>query len=142
MKILMICLTGCLLAACGSSPEEADPVKAVKANRLAGRVQTVNKASGFVLIRRYGPWRVGQHEVVVSQAEGRSANLLPSGEKLGEHIAADIQSGDVEVGDAVYIRQMAKNSESLTTKESRLSGNPKNIPPPENKVEEAEKPKD
>lgn len=74
--------------------------------RLAGRVHKVDQTSRFVLIRRYGPWRVGSDAVVESRGEGRTANLLPSGERLGEHVAADIRAGTVEVGDGVYIRKI------------------------------------
>jgi len=94
--------------ACSSSPkkEEEKPKKPVSEVRVAGRVQSVNQSSRFVLIRRYGIWRVGDGEIVESRGAGRTANLLPTGEKLGEHIAADIRSGQVEVGDAVYIRKI------------------------------------
>ena len=119
----------CFLSGCGSAPEDSEPAKEVSSVRLAGRVQRVNKTSGFVLIRRYGIWRVGEHEVVVSRGEGRSANLLPTGETLGEHIAADIRSGEIEVGDAVYIRQIL---EKLTSKEAEPSEKPENITPLEN----------
>jgi len=98
-----------ILFSCASSSEkeeEKKPVEPVSELRLAGRVQSVNQASRFVLIRRYGFWRVAEGEIVESRGEGRTANLLPSGEKLGEHIAADIRSGHVEVGDAVYIRKI------------------------------------
>ena len=105
-----------LFSACGSSPKEAAvseiPVQQI---RLAGRIQRVNDSSGFVLIRRYGGWHVGENEIVESRGEGRTANLLPSGERLGEHIAADVRSGEVEVGDAVYIRKL------LISKDSELS---------------------
>lgn len=110
----------CFFTSCGSSPEVTTPVAVVKGNRLAGRVQRVNLQSGFVLIRRYGFWRVDENEIVESRGEGRTANLLPSGEKLGEHIAADIRAGDVKVGDAVYIRK------TKISKDDELSGKPEN----------------
>ena len=101
----------CFLSACGSSPKEVKVEKPIQEIRLAGRVQRVNSSSGFVLIRRYGGWRVGDDEIVESRGEGRTANLLPSGERLGEHIAADVRSGEVEVGDAVYIRKLLISNE-------------------------------
>ena len=73
--------------------------------RLAGRVYQVEEESQFVLIRKYGKWAVLSGETVISQGEGRTANLFPTGEELGEHVAADIRSGSVKVGDAVYIRK-------------------------------------
>jgi len=99
----------------GCSTKEQEPPQEIVTKRLAGRVQSVNRASQFVLIRRYGYWRVDEGDIVVTSGEGRTANLLPTGEKLGEHIAADIRSGEVEVGDAVYIRKM------LTSKEAKPS---------------------
>lgn len=75
--------------------------------RLAGRIHKVDEVSRFVLIRRYGPWHVNETEFVESRGEGRTANLLPTGERLGEHVAADIRSGDVKIGDGVYIRKIA-----------------------------------
>ena len=104
-------LVFCFLSACGSSPKEVEVGKPIQEIRLAGRVQRVNSSSGFVLIRRYGGWRVGDDEIVESRGEGRTANLLPSGERLGEHIAADVRSGEVEVGDAVYIRKLLISDE-------------------------------
>ncbi len=92
--------------------------------RLAGRVQRVNEHSRFVLIRRYGVWRVSDNEVVESRGDGRTASLQPTGERLGEHVAADIRSGKVEVGDAVYIRrlfdkEMPKEAETSTNIEKK-----------------------
>jgi hypothetical protein len=113
-------MLGGLLSGCGSSPEEEKPKGSVSDSRLAGRIQRVNRSAGFVLIRRYGFWRVSEGEIVESRGEGRTANLLPSGEKLGEHIAADIRSGDVEVGDAAYIRKILV---PLTSEEVKLSKN-------------------
>ena len=102
----------CVFPGCGSSPEAAAAEKPVQNLRLAGRVQGVNSSSKFVLIRRYGGWHVGEDEIVESRGEGRTANLKPSGERLGEHIAADVRSGEVEVGDAVYIRKLLISNES------------------------------
>ena len=83
--------------------------------RLSGRVYKVDKTAGYVLIRRYGLWRVSEGEVVESRGEGRTSSLLPTGERLGEHVAADIRSGEVAVGDGVYIRKI---STSETTESS------------------------
>ena len=75
--------------------------------RLAGRVERVERKSGYVLIRRFGAWRYNAtDEVVESHGMDRTANLLPTEESLGEHVAADIRSGDVQVGDAVFIKKI------------------------------------
>jgi hypothetical protein len=124
--MLNILLMLFVLSGCGSSPPKEEPPKEAVSKRLAGRVQRVNKASQFVLIRRYGYWRVDEGDIVVTSGEGRAANLLPTGEKLGEHIAADIRSGEVEVGDSVYIRKI------LTSKKAKPSGEVEKPVPIEN----------
>ena len=111
----------CLLPSCGSSPQKIEAEKPLQDIRLAGRVQRVNRSSGFVLIRRYGGWHVGDDEIVESRGEGRTANLQPSGEKLGEHIAADVRSGEVEVGDAVYIRKLLISNEAESSEKVKES---------------------
>ncbi len=95
-------------SACGvtgkkSRAIKADAVPKSYGKRLAGRVDQVVGEADYVLIRKYGKWAVLDGEVVISEGLGRSANLLPTGEKLGEHVAADIRAGDVQIGDAVYI---------------------------------------
>jgi len=110
------------------------PVERKQNVRLAGRIYLVNKAAGYVLIRRYGPWRVGDDELVESRGDGRTANLLPTGERLGEHVAADIRSGDVEVGDGVYVCKI------LTSQDAKPSGNPEKPTPPDNQPTEAQTP--
>ncbi|MGJ8677964.1 MAG: hypothetical protein ACSHX0_10640 [Akkermansiaceae bacterium] len=71
----------------------------------AGIVNKVNKEGGYVFIRRYYSLRLEPNDILESRGEGRTANLYPTGETLGEHIAADIRSGTVEIGDAVYIHR-------------------------------------
>ena len=104
-RLLAVSAAAWLLSACGSDKAEIKPAHYNQGKRLAGRVEKVLDDSQFVLIRKYGRWSVLKGETVQSVGEGRSANLLPTGEELGEHIAADIRSGSAEVGDAVYIRK-------------------------------------
>ena len=127
--VLTVFCATCFFSACSSPETKPEPIPALSKKRLAGRVQSVSKTSKFVLIRRYGPWRVSEGEWVESRGDGRTANLLPTGEKLGEHIAADIRSGLVEVGDDVYIRKILQKE---TSKEAELSGNVEKLPSPEN----------
>lgn len=109
------------LSGCGGVGKNPKPVRDNTWDpRLAGRIQKVDQASQFVLIRRYGGWHVTEGEVVESRGEGRAANLLPTGERLGEHVAADIRSGEVEEGDVVYIRK------TMTPRKPENSGNPEN----------------
>lgn len=106
VKILMYSFVGIMfLPGCASLRKKQEPINAPSGKRLAGRVYKIDHVSRFVLIRRYGSWHVGEGDVVESRGEGRTANLFPSGERLGEHIAADIRSGEVEEGDMVYIRK-------------------------------------
>ena len=108
-----------LVTGCGLLKKKPKVILPDKDKRVAGRIEQVNESENYVLIRRYGPWRFDvSREVVVSFGEGRAGNLLPTGEKLGEHIAADIRSGSVGVGDAVYIRgiQNPKTGKAETEK--------------------------
>ncbi len=123
IRIPLILSCFALLSSCGDAPEVKEKKKPLFETRLAGRVQVVNRSGNFVLIRRYGVWRVKEGEIVESRGEGRTASLLPSGEKLGEHIAADIQSGQVEPGDGVYIRNI-KKSETINPKEEEEKTKP------------------
>ncbi len=101
-KILMCALTVLLLLpSCGLFKKKPKPVQWNRNVRLAGRVHKVDEKSRFVLIRRYGPWHVSEGEVVECRGEGRTASLLPTGERLGEHVAADIRSGTADIGDGV-----------------------------------------
>lgn len=102
-----------LLPSCGFFKKKKKAVPRNSNIRLSGRVQSVNKDAKSVIIRRYGPWKVDEGQVVESRGEGRTGNLIPTGEKLGEHVAADIRSGEVEVGDAVYIRRVTKKPEDI-----------------------------
>lgn len=114
--VLLTCVlaAGVLLPGCGVVRKWfGSKPRMVKVNpgiRLAGRVYKVNKEAGYVMIRRYGPWRVGEGEVVEARGEKRTANLHPTGERLGEHVAADIRSGEVEVGDGVYVRRIVTSA--------------------------------
>jgi hypothetical protein len=108
--VCIILCAGCF-AGCDSPGNMfgSRPILTVSKNnlRLAGRVERVERKSGYVLIRRFGAWRYNvTDEVVESHGMDRTANLLPTEESLGEHVAADIRSGDVQVGDAVFIKKI------------------------------------
>jgi hypothetical protein len=56
-----------------------------------------------VLIQSNGTWTVETGSILTTQGpEGRAANLLATGEKLGQYAAADIRTGTLEIGDGVY----------------------------------------
>lgn len=81
-------------------------------SRLVGRIALVKSAEGFVLIESYGPWRVPEGGLLSGiGTEGRTSNLVVTGEKLGQNVAADIRLGVAKVGDAVYYRSLGVGSE-------------------------------
>ncbi len=107
--LLLTAVLGLAVSACGiitlpqsdKAKEEKKP--AVEGPKLVGRIASVPSDKRFVLIQSYGKWEMEAGQILTTRGtENRTANLKTSGEKLGEFAAADIQSGDVEVGDAVY----------------------------------------
>ena len=103
-----------LLASCSLfNGDDEQPVESESAPRLVGRIDSVSAEKDFVLIESYGPWRVAEGSVLTGSGdEGRTCNLVVTGEKLGQHAAADIRSGVAKVGDSVYYRPLATESGS------------------------------
>jgi hypothetical protein len=104
-------LTGCgLFGGKKDKPKEEKPPS--DAPKLVGRIASIPADKRFVLIQSYGSWEISQGELLTTRGpEERSANLLVTGESLGQFAAADLQSGAVEVGDAVYSRHTPKPQE-------------------------------
>lgn len=107
-----ICLIPCLaLLSCATDPsgkEESDE-PATTAPRLIGRVASVPAEGGFVLIQKFGSTKLPSGTVLTSRGdEDRNANLLVTGESLGQFTAADIRSGQVLTGDGVYSHHVPK----------------------------------
>lgn len=105
-----------VLGACGvfKSEKPAEPTEKPKAEgpRLIGRIASVPADKRFVLIQSYEKWNIETGSILTTRGpEERSANLLATGESLGQFAAADLQSGLVEVGDAVYSRHVPKPPE-------------------------------
>lgn len=70
---------------------------------LVGRIASIPTDKRYVLIQSYGKWTIATGTILTTRGDApRTANLLVTGEALGQFAAADIQSGTVEVGDAVY----------------------------------------
>jgi hypothetical protein len=124
-----------LLAGCGlfsgkkDEPKEEDP--AAHAPELVGRIASIPADKRFVLIQSYGPWKTGQGALLTTRGpDERSANLLVTGETLGQFAAADVQSGIVEIGDAVYSHHTPKPPEPSiqTSQEPELFENQKTSP--------------
>jgi hypothetical protein len=99
-----------LAASCAWLADEPPPVNP-NAPRLVGRIAAIPPDRQFVLIESYGPWNVAAGTTLtVHGPEGRSANLIATGETLRHHAAADVQSGTLAIGDGVYLQPTAKNA--------------------------------
>ena len=73
--------------------------------KLVGRIASIPADRRFVLIQSYGKWEVGTGKILTTRgSDGRTANLLATGENMGQYAAADLQAGEVEIGDAVFDR--------------------------------------
>jgi hypothetical protein len=122
------------LASCGvfkadkaektDQPEE--PTKS-EAPKLIGRIASIPAHRRYVLIQSYEKWKVEAGTILTTRGpDDRTANLLATGESLGQFAAADLQSGLVEVGDAVYSRHVPKPP---TPAESPTPAGPATEPP-------------
>ena len=118
------------MASCASpqpkknKPENAKPAE--QGPKLVGRVASIPPDRRFVLIQSYDKWTIESGRILTTRGpDDRTANLRTTGETLGEFAAADLQSGTVEVGDAVYSQHVAKPTEVLITPE---------LPQPQNKA--------
>jgi hypothetical protein len=100
-------LGAALIASCGiDGEEEKDEAEAPPLpTRLVGRIATVHRAEGFVLVEGYGEHTLGEGQLLSGIGSGgRTSSLLVTGERMGRFAAADLKSGSVEVGDFVYAR--------------------------------------
>jgi hypothetical protein len=118
----MLCLTNCALFKKPKSepPEEKPPSEGPS---LVGRIASVPADKRFVLIQSYGNSKIEVGTILTTRGtDHRTANLLATGESLGQFAAADLQSGSVEIGDAVYSRHVPKPPNA--TDEARASSQP------------------
>ena len=108
-------LTSCALFTSGKSdPAKDQPASAPP--KLIGRIASIPANKRFVLIQSYGAWNVETGTILTTRGpDDRTANLLTTGESLGQFAAADLQSGLVKVGDAVYSRHLPKPPPTPTT---------------------------
>jgi hypothetical protein len=115
---ITVILTHC--AAFKSDKADAPKEKpTTEAPKLVGRIASIPADKRFVLIQSYGSWNIEAGTILTTRGpEERSANLLATGESLGEFAAADLQSGVVEVGDAVYSRHVPLPADSAKPVES------------------------
>src|SRR6187551_2030753 len=104
-----------VVCSCGSTkpkkPKEETKKPVTEGPKLVGRIASIPADKRFVLIQSYGKWEVESGRILTTRGpEERTANLRTTGESLGEFAAADLQSGTVEVGDAVYSQHTVKPS--------------------------------
>ena len=102
-----------VFSACGvfkpAKPKQANDKTQTEAPKLVGRIASIPADQRFVLIQSYEKWNVETGTILTTRGpDDRTANLLATGESLGQFAAADLQSGLVEVGDAVYSRHVPK----------------------------------
>jgi len=115
-SILLWLPTFALLAGCawfGSKKSDSTAEKAAdEGPQLVGRIASIPADKRFVLIQSYGTWKIESGTILTTRGlDERSANLLVTGETMGQFAAADLQSGSVEIGDAVYSRHVPKPPE-------------------------------
>lgn len=118
--VLLAAFSCLLISSCATTqPAKPEPVKTLEEGpKLVGRVASIPADRRFVLIQSYGKWNIESGRILTTRGpDERTANLRTTGETLGEFAAADLQSGSVEVGDAVYSQHVAKPAEVLTTPE-------------------------
>lgn len=132
---LLLWIAPCLLAtlsACAafkSHKPEAKPAK--EAPQLIGQIASIPADKRFVLIQSYGRWNVDAGTVLTSRGpDNRSANLLATGEVLGQFAAADLQSGTLDVGDAVYSHHVPQAASAPNTPQQ----SPKEASPAPDKI--------
>lgn len=123
-SFLLLATALCLgFSSCGApastKPEKPDTDKkpvVTEGPKLVGRIATVPADRRFVLIQSYGKWEMEAGAILTTRGpDERAANLRVTGEKLGEFAAADLQSGKVETGDAVYFQTVPKPIPVRTT---------------------------
>lgn len=96
--------------------DEPETKPKVEGPKLVGRIASVPADKRFVLIQGYGKWELAAGAIVTTRGtDDRLANLRITGEKLGEFAAADVQSGTLEKGDAVYVQHAPKPVLTLPT---------------------------
>lgn len=108
LLVFSLGLVSCFLASCASQVEAEKAEDEVKFDKLVARVSSVNVEANYVLIQRYGRLVVPENSILYTLgsggARGGAASIKVTGERLGQFLAADIVSGELNVGDAVYLR--------------------------------------
>ena len=135
--LLWIPLISLAIAACSGfkNSQSTEKKTTVEGPELVGRIASIPADKRFVLIQSYGTWKIDAGTILTTRgADERTANLLITGEALGQFAAADLQSGSVEIGDAVYSIHFPKPPKPLSMTanqpelpESQQQGNGENV---------------
>ncbi len=108
---ILILLTSCTKNEPDVEEEKPAP-KITPQRQVVGRIASVAKNDRFVLIQKYGPGLLPPNFLYQSQgADGRTASLRPSGERVRDFYAADLISGSPQKGDAVIAIANPKKEE-------------------------------
>jgi len=113
-----------VLGSCAAEKKEEAPKTKpeTEAPRLVARIQSRPGGKDFVLLEAYGKWTLEEGVNLFSTgSDGSTAALVTSGEKLGQFVAADLISGHVEIGDAVYFRPKQTAQAAGSTEEQAKS---------------------
>jgi hypothetical protein len=103
-----LALTGCAAFNRGK-PDEKDKPKPAEGLSLIGRIASIPPDKQFVLIQTYDRRTLEAGTILTTRGDSeRSANLKVTGERMGQFAAADVQSGEVILGDAVYSLHVPK----------------------------------
>lgn len=112
-----VCFVSCA-ATNPDKPKAEEKKNPVEGPKLVGIIASIPSDKRFVLIQSYGKWNVESGQILTTRGpDDRAANLKTTGESLGEFAAADLQSGEVQVGDAVYFQSVNKPPALPTTTE-------------------------
>lgn len=115
LPLIALSLPACSLFKTGKA-NSSEKKPAAEGPELVGRIASIPADKRFVLIQSYGSWKIEAGTILTTRGlEERTANLLVTGEALGQFAAADIQSGAVEIGDAVYSQHVPKPAETPAT---------------------------
>ncbi len=103
----MVTLPACTFLHAPPKPASEATKPAPIAPQMIGRIAAVPADKRFVLIQNFGNGKINAGTILTTRGpDDRTANLLTTGESLGQFTAADVQSGLLEVGDGVYSRHI------------------------------------
>ena len=144
MKYLPLIL---VLGLCSCSTSEEDPEDKKEAEekekvvhkQIIGRIASVSATGGFVLIQKYSIGKMPVNAIIQSSgADGRNASLRPSGERVQNFFAADLVSGEVEIGDAVVAYYDQKTLDDITPIDGEKAPESEDSPEEKDESEEPE----